>query len=94
MSDSMLLSSLNPLLCRKNPNSPVTAQAQNIASAVCQQGHRHRVPPERCSGAELGEDAVQQSFATRPNGYKLLSQLPNRERRKLLGRRARDRAAA
>jgi len=43
---------------------------------------------------ELGEDAAQLSFVARPNGYKLLSQQPNRERRKLLGRRGRDRAAA
>ena len=43
---------------------------------------------------ELGEDALQLSFAARPNDYKLLSQLPNRERRKIPGRRGRERAAA
>jgi hypothetical protein len=51
-------------------------------------------PVNEVQEPELGGDAVPPScFVARPNDYKLLSQLPNRERRKLLGRRERDRAA-
>ncbi|MGE9010623.1 hypothetical protein ACO2JO_18720 [Leptospira interrogans] len=41
---------------------------------------------------KLREDALL-SFVTRRNDYKLLSQLPKRERRKIPGRRGRERAA-
>jgi len=46
-------------------------------------------PVNRVPKPELREDAVQLSFSC-----KLLSQLPNRERRKIPGRRGRQRAAA
>ena len=42
----------------------------------------------------LGGHAVPPNFVARPNDYKRLSQLPNRERRKPLGRCWRGRAAA
>ena len=44
-------------------------------------------------GPELSRDARQSSFVNR-NNFKPVSQPPNRERRKLPGRRTRDRVAA
>jgi hypothetical protein len=51
-------------------------------------------PVNEVPESELGENALQLSFVARPNDYKLLSQLPNRARRKIPGRRGRERAAA
>jgi len=52
------------------------------------------VPPvNEVPEPKLGEDALQLNFVTRRNDCKPLSQLPKRERRKIPGRRARERAA-
>ena len=49
-------------------------------------------PVNRVPEPDLGGDTL--SVVVRPNDYQQLSQLPNRERRKVLSRRGRGRAAA
>ena len=52
------------------------------------------VPAANIQGFEPSRDAAHLSLVCRSNNSTSLSQFPNRERRKLQGRRGRDRAAA
>jgi hypothetical protein len=52
------------------------------------------LPITKVQECEPSRDAAHLGLVARPNNFGPLSQFPNRERRKLQGRRGRDRAAA
>jgi hypothetical protein len=72
--------------------------ASGVAGEIFFEGRARRankaivaaLPSTKVHQCEPSRDATQSSLVTRPNNFKPLLQFPNRERRKLPGRRGRD----
>ena len=76
--------------------------ASGVAGEIFFEGRARRaskpavaaLPITKVQAWEPSKDAAHLSVVARPTNFRPLSQFPNRERRKLPGRRGRDRAAA